>query len=76
MIGVNITGGLTLGPDTPPDGGPVASQWTRFSFSPVHTAIENPTKRVLLPGGVETVFTFWARRNAVPTSGSNVATTR
>lgn len=72
MIGVNITGGLTLAPDQGPADGTAASHWTRFTFSTVHTAIQNPTKRMLLPGGVATTFTFWARRSAVPASGANV----
>lgn len=63
MIGLNLAGGLTLTPDTPPDGSAGMSSWTPFSSSSVDTHINAPTKRVRLPGGVTTTFTIYTRRN-------------
>lgn len=63
MIGVNVSGGATFAPDTPPDGGSGASHWTPFSSSAVDTHISAPVKRLRLPGGVTTTFTLWTRRN-------------
>lgn len=63
MIGLNLAGGLTLTPDTPPDGSSPASHWTPFSSSTVDTHVNAPTKRVRLPGGVTTTFTIYTRRN-------------
>lgn len=63
MIGVNITGGVTLAPDAPPDGGASMSSWTPFCSSTVDAHINAPTKRIRLPGGVPTTFTFYTRRN-------------
>ncbi|MGU3424037.1 hypothetical protein [Microbacterium paraoxydans] len=73
MIGVNISGGVTLAPDAPPDGGPTYSHWTPFTFATGVVGMKTPVKRVLLPAGIPTTFTFHARRNAVPSSGSNIA---
>jgi len=73
MIGVNISGGLSLSPDAPPDGLTPVAHWTPFTFATGVVGMKTPVKRVLLPGGVPTTFTFYARRSAVPAAGSNVA---
>lgn len=63
MLGINITGGVVLGPDAPPDGGSPASHWTPFTSSTVDAAVMSPVKRILLPAGVATNFMIYARRN-------------
>lgn len=63
MVGLNLSGGLNLTPDSPPDGGTPLSHLTPFSSSTVDTHITTPVKRVRLPGGVTTTVALWTRRN-------------
>lgn len=63
MLGINITGGRTVGTDEAPDNSGSTSHWTPFTSSTVDTSVKTPVKRLLLPGGVGTNFMIYARRN-------------
>lgn len=63
MLGINITGGRTVSTDEAPDNSMASSSWTPFTSSTVDTSVKTPVKRLLLPGGVDTNFMIYARRN-------------
>lgn len=65
MLGLNVTGGVTVGPLNNPDGTGENFAWTPFTSSTVDTAITSIPKRLLLPGGVTTTVALVGRRNTL-----------